>query len=95
MKKNCYDELYNIHKERKIRAFYVDLLCEILLLRYEFSYKETTKKDVLSELPSLREFKSTEVEKIYNDSLKILELRYRIKVLDDSPLKFVKENEIS
>lgn len=94
MEKNVYNEVYNLHKQRKIRAFYVDLLCEFLLLTYEFSYENKTKKDILSELPSLREFKSIEVDKIYNDSLKILELRYKIKVLNDSPLKFKKESEM-
>lgn len=94
MKNSVNDEFYNSHKERKIREFYVDLLCEILLLRFEFSCKNVTKKDVLSELPSLREFKRKEVEKIYNDSLKMLDLKYNIKVLNDNPLEFYKESEL-
>ncbi|WP_301082360.1 hypothetical protein [Thomasclavelia cocleata] len=94
MKINSYDQAYNIHKQRKIKVHYVDLLCEILLLTYEFSFKDKTKKDVLNELPGIREFKSTEVNKIYNDSLKMLELKYQIKVLNDSPLKFKKESEM-
>lgn len=89
MKNNDYDKVYLLQKERKIRGFYVDLLCELLLLRYEYSYTDITRKDILSELPSLREFKSSEVDEIYNDSIKMLELKYGIKVLNDTTLKFI------
>ncbi len=46
---------------------------------------------MLSELPSLREFKGEEVEKIYKDSLKMLSFKYNIKVIGTNPLKFIEE----
>ncbi len=91
MKNRVCDEVYNKQKEKIIRGFYVDLLCEILLLHNNLQYKDISKKDVLSELPSLREFKGEEVEKIYKDSLKMLSFKYNIKVIGTNPLKFIEE----
>ncbi len=48
MNKDPYITGYNNEKNRKMNFFYTDLLCEILKLRYEYGFKELTKKDILS-----------------------------------------------
>lgn len=88
MKKESWDILYDRHKNRKIFAFYTELLCELLLLRFEFSFDNIMKKDILKELPSLREFTSKDVENIYQSAIKMLDLKYNVLVLQENPFVF-------
>lgn len=88
MKKDSYLILYNKEKNRKMIFFYIDMLCEILKLRYEYGFKDITDKDVLSELPELRNFTRTEVDKIYINAIDLLKVKYDIEVVEDNPFVF-------
>lgn len=88
MKKDSYLICYNKEKNRKMNFFYVEMLCEILKLRYEYDFKDITDKDVLSELPELRNFTRTEVDKIYFNAIDLLKVKYDIEVVKDNPFVF-------
>lgn len=80
----CYNEI----KNNKMIYFYVEMLCEILKLKCDFGIKNITDKDVLRELPSLRNFNGKEVDKIYNNALDLLKIKYDIEVIEDNPFIF-------
>lgn len=63
----------------KIIISYTELLSEIIFIYYE-NKKEITKKDILSELPSIREFKKTEVDTIYSNAIKLVKEKYNINI---------------
>ncbi len=88
MKQDPYLIGYNREKNRKMIYFYVEMLCEILKLRYEYGFKDITDKDVLSELPSLRNFTKSEVDKIYTNAIELLRIKYNIEVIQDNPFVF-------
>lgn len=88
MKKDPYLVGYNIQKNRKMIFFYSEMLCEILKLRYEYGFKDITDKDVLSELPGLRNFTKTEVDKIYMNAIDLLKVKHDIEVIQDNPFVF-------
>lgn len=88
MEKDPYLIGYNKEKNRKMIFFYVEMLCEILKLRYEYGFKDITDKDVLSELPGLRNFTRTEVDKIYINAIELLNVKYDIEVVEDNPFVF-------
>ncbi len=93
MENNAYEIGYSRQKTKKLSYFYSDLLSELLLLRYEFGFKDVSKKDVLSELPSLREFTNKEVEKIYNNAIELLKIKSNIITINDNPFSFKKVSD--
>ena len=88
MNKDPYITGYNNEKNRKMNFFYTDLLCEILKLRYEYGFKDLTKKDILIELPSLRNFTKSEIDIIYQNAFELLNIKYNVEVLQDNPFVF-------
>ena len=84
---STYDESYNKEKSRIIEYFYSQLLCEIIRIRWELCYENICKKDLLEELPDLRNFKSDEIVRIYKNAIQLLEVKHRIVVTNDNPLK--------
>lgn len=88
MVKDPWDKYYNKLKERKINSIYSDVLCEFLLLRYELVYKDIYKRDILKELPGIRELKPRVVENIYNKAVKLLELKYNVRIVQEDPFVF-------
>lgn len=88
MKQDPYLISYSKEKKKKMIFFYSEMLCEILKLRYEYSFKDITDKDVLSELPGLRNFTRTEVDKIYMKAIDLLNIKYDIEVIEDNPFAF-------
>lgn len=88
MSKDIFEKSYEIHKQRKFEFIYVDFLCEIMLERFLNVDENISKKQVLSELPGIRELKTEEVQTIYNKALNLLKLKYDIEVLSDDPFTF-------
>lgn len=70
-----YKQMIN---EKIINSF-SDLLSEIIFIYYE-NKKEITKKKILSELPSIREFKKTEVDTIYSNAIELVKEKYNIEI---------------
>lgn len=92
-KLDVYDELYFKQKGRKESYFYSQLLCEIIKLRYELGYKEVGKKDVLQELPNLRNFKVDEINTIFKNAIDLLRIKHQLIVLEDNPFSIKKLEE--
>ena len=93
MKKDIFEKSYDIHKQRKFKFIYVDFLCEVILERFLIVDNNITKKQILSELPGIRELKTKEVQAIYDKALKLLRLKYDIEVLSDDPFTFADHRE--
>lgn len=92
MKKDIFEDTYKRQKNRKKEYLYTELLCEIIMLRYEFVYENITKKDVLDELPSLNDFTKIKIEEIYENAIKLLNIKYSIEIIQDNPFVF-KDNK--
>lgn len=67
---------YKSEINKKILDSYTDILCEVICIYHKHN-KKITKKEILSELPSLREFKNEEVNFIFNNALKLVK-KYNI-----------------
>lgn len=93
MKKDIFDDMYFRERARMEKYFYTQLLCEIIMLRFLNVYDNITKKDVLSELPCLRNFKVPDVESIYKNAITLLSLKHNVEVISDNPFVF-KDNRI-
>lgn len=88
MKKDIFEDVYKRQKNRKKEYLYTELLCEIIMLRYELVYDNINKKDVLSELPSLRDFTKTKIDEIYENAVKLLHIKYNVEIIQGNPFVF-------
>ena len=88
MKKDIFEDIYKRQKNSKKEYLYTELLCEIIMLRYEYVYENINRKDVLNELPSLRDFTKTKIEEIYENAIKLLHIKYNIEIIQDNPFVF-------
>lgn len=94
MAKDIWDKHYERDKERRINAIYSDVLCELLLLRYELVFENIYKKDILKEIPGIRELKPKQIEIIYEKAIKLLQLKYDVTVIQDSPFIFTDNKDL-
>ncbi|MDD6224393.1 MAG: hypothetical protein PUB18_05285 [bacterium] len=88
MKEDIFKDIYKRQKNRKKEFLYTELLCEIIMLRYEFVYENINRKDVLNELPSLRDFTKTKIDEIYENAIKLLHIKYNVEIIQDNPFVF-------
>ena len=51
-------------------------------------FDNINKKDVLSELPSLRDFTKTKIDEIYENAVKLLHIKYNVEIIQDNPFVF-------
>lgn len=93
MKEDIFKDIYKRQKNKKKEFLYTEFLCEIIMLRYEFVYEDINRKDVLNELPSLRDFTKTKINEIYENAIKLLRIKYNIEIIQDNPLVFKDNNE--
>lgn len=84
MKQDLYIFDYNAEKNRKIDFFYSELLCEILFLQFKYGFKNLDKKNILNELPSLRNFNNNDIDKIYQNTINLLRIKYNIEFLQNN-----------
>lgn len=71
-----YKELIN----KKILDVNIELLSDIIYIYYDNKI-DITKKNLLSELPGIRELKKSEVDNILNNSIELTKVKYNIDVL--------------
>lgn len=70
-----YKELIN----EKILKAYTELLSDIIYI-YNDNKIDMTKKNLLSELPGIRELKKSEVDIILSNSIELTKIKYNINV---------------
>ena len=51
-------------------------------------YENINRKDVLNELPSLRDFTKKKIDEIYENAIKLLHIKYNVEIIQDNPFVF-------
>ena len=87
---DVYEKLYKRNTKRRFSFLYTELITEMLLEKYYGIFEKETKESILNEVVGLRYFTKKEIDNIFNNAIKLLEIKYNLQVIDLNPIKFEK-----
>lgn len=82
------DEVYKKDTRRSFKYLYTEIITEMLLSKYYCSYEDETKENILSEVIGLKYFTKKEIDIIFDNAIKLLEIKYNIQVINLVPIEF-------
>lgn len=82
------DKIYSNDLKRKYIFLYTELITEILLANYEWAYENETKESILNEIIGLRYFKKEEIDLIFNNAIKLVEIKYNLQITSLNPIQY-------
>lgn len=82
------DKIYSNDLKRKYIFLYTELITEILLSNYEQAYENETKESILNEIIGLRYFKKEEIDLIFNNAIKLVEIKYNLQITSLNPIQY-------
>lgn len=82
------DKIYSNDLKRKYIFLYTELITEILLSNYEWVYENETKESILNEIIGLRYFNKEEIDLIFNNAIKLVEIKYNLQITSLNPIQY-------
>lgn len=82
------DRIYSNDLKWKYIFLYTELITEILLANYEWAYENETKESILNEKIGLRYFKIEEIDLIFNNAIKLVEIKYNLQITSLNPIQY-------
>lgn len=82
------DKIYSNDLKRKYTYLYTELITEILLSNYEWAYENETKESILNEIIGLRYFNKEEIDLIFNNAIKLVEIKYNLQITSLNPIQY-------
>ena len=89
------DDMFKKEEKKLRKLFDTKLLCELLLLNYQYSNNEylgTTAEDVYNSLTKKIKYTKKEKERIIKNAILLLNIEHGINVIDYEKLNFEKIN---
>ena len=89
------DDMFKKEEKKLRKLFDTKLLCELLLLNYQYSNNEylgTTAEDVYNSLTKKIKYTKKEKEQIIKNAILLLNIEHGINVIDYEKLNFEKIN---